>query len=239
LHNHVDTREELKQYDPKLARVCNEVFGDGAWRYVKPENRSPENRSHLQDVRFDNLPNFEWRIVSIPSEPRVRFQTTAGDFELLLDAEKAPVTVKNFLHYVHQGLYSDGRFHRTVTLSNQPDDAYKIEVIQASADPNASHRYLEPIPLERTSVTGLKHRAGVISMARDADADSGQHHFFICLSDSPELDFGGKRNPDGQGFAAFGKVTKGMDVINKIHQSEADGQTLVPNIRIQRAIRLN
>ena len=239
LHNHVDTREELKQYDPKLARLCNEVFGDGAWRYVKPENRSPENRSHLQDVRFDNLPTFEWRIVSIPSEPRVRFQTTAGDFELLLDAEKAPVTVKNFLHYVHQGLYSDGRFHRTVTLSNQPDDAYKIEVIQASADPNASHRYLEPIPLERTSVTGLKHRAGVISMARDADADSGQHHFFICLSDSPELDFGGKRNPDGQGFAAFGKVTKGMDVINKIHQSEADGQTLVPNIRIQRAIRLN
>ncbi len=75
-------------------------------------------------------------------------------------------------------------------------------------------------------------------MARDAP-DSAQDHFFICVGDQPELDFGGKRNPDGQGFAAFGRVIKGMDIVRKIHASPAKGQQLDPPIRIQRAIRRN
>ena len=75
-------------------------------------------------------------------------------------------------------------------------------------------------------------------MAR-AEPDSGQHNFFICIGDQPELDFGGKRNPDGQGFAAFGKVTKGMDVVRRIQGAPAEGQALTPMIRIQRAVRLN
>ena len=74
-------------------------------------------------------------------------------------------------------------------------------------------------------------------MARETP-DSAQDEFFICIGDQPELDFGGKRNPDGQGFAAFGKVTKGMDVIKKIHTANSKEQLLEPTIKIQRVVRL-
>ena len=75
-------------------------------------------------------------------------------------------------------------------------------------------------------------------MARDGP-DTACDSFFICIGDQPELDFGGKRNPDGQGFAAFGKVVRGMDLVRKIHAMPADGQKLNPPFRIQRAVRLN
>ena len=238
LHNHVNTREELKEYDPDLHRLCQGVFGDGIWRYRKPLSRKPDQREHLFDVDFEKLPHFHWRNEPIPAQPKVLIQTTLGDIELVLDAEKAPKTVANFLHYVHHGLYADGIFHRTVTLDNQPDNDVKIEVIQASADPKRKSEFPEPIPMESTRDTGLQHRDGTISMARD-QPDSAQDHFFICLGDQAELDFGGKRNPDGQGFAAFGRVTRGMSVVKKIQTAPASEQTLEPPIKIQRAIRLN
>lgn len=238
LHNHVNTRDELKRYDPELARLCDQVFGDGSWRYKKPLLRDPAEREHLKDVDFENLPRFQWRQEAIPAKPKVLIQTTAGDIELELDSEKAPISVANFLHYVHEGFYSDGLFHRTVTAKNQPNDDIKIAVIQASADPEKKNLFPGPIVIERTRDTGLKHLDGTVSMARAAP-DSARDHIFICVGDQPELDFGGKRNPDGQGFAAFGIVTKGMDVVNKIHQSPSKGQSLEPKILIQRAIRLN
>ncbi len=237
LHNHVNTRAELREYDPRLAALCEQVFGDIAWRYVKPDRRSPADRAHLVGYDASALPHFRWRDEPIPERPRVLIQTTMGDIEVELDATKAPRTVANFLHYVHQGLLADGAFHRSVRLDNQPNDTVKIEVIQAAANPARESSFLDPIPLERTRDTGILHRDGTISMARDADPDSGRDHFFLCIGDQPELDFGGKRNPDGQGFAAFGQVISGMDVVKKIHQSAVDGQSLNPPIRIQRAIR--
>jgi cyclophilin family peptidyl-prolyl cis-trans isomerase len=238
LHNHVNTRDELKEYDPELARLCEQVFGDGPWRYKKPMLREPDQRAHLTDVDFENLPRFQWRKESTPARPKVLIQTTAGDIEVELDADKAPLTVENFLHYVHEGFYSDGQFHRTVTADNQPVNEIKIAVVQASADPKKRKQFPKPIVLERTRDTGLQHLDGTISMAR-AVPDSAQDQFFICVGDQPELDFDGKRNPDGQGFAAFGTVTKGMDIVKKIQQSPAQGQSLEPKILIQRAIRLN
>lgn len=238
LHNHVNTRDELKEYDPQLAKLCAQVFGDLQWRYKKPLQRDETDREHLTGVDFENLPRFQWRKESIPAHPKVLIQTTAGDFEVELDATRAPKTVANFLHYVHQGLYSDGMFHRTVTSDNQPNDVIKIAVIQASANPLEKEKFLQPIPLERTRDTGLKHLDGSISMARGRP-DTARDDFFICVGDQPELDFNGKRNNDGQGFAVFGQVIKGMDVVRKIHSSANEGQTLTPKIMIQRAIRLN
>ncbi|MCA9148606.1 MAG: peptidylprolyl isomerase [Planctomycetales bacterium] len=239
LHNHVDTRAELIEYDPPLADLCREVYSDLDWRYHKPAERPQQERAHLADVDFAALPVFKWRDEPIPAKPQVRIYTAIGEIELELDAAAAPQTVANFLHYVHAGLYADGAFHRTVTLDNQPDDKIRIEVIQAAADPTKTDEFLQPIALERTRDTNLKHLDGTISMARDPDPDTAQHDFFICIGDQPELDFGGKRNPDGQGFAAFGRVTKGMDVVRKIHDSPAAEQKLQPPVRIQRAIRLN
>lgn len=238
LHNEINTRAELKEYDPTLAKLCNEVFGDKAWKYKKPMERSPADRAHLKDIDFDTLPPFKWRKEKVSVKPLVKFETTEGNFEIELYADKAPKTAENFLHYVHEGFYSGGNFFRTVKLDNQPDNDIKIEVIQGSANSKYRKQFLGPIPLERTNTTEVKHLNGTISMGRDKP-DTATHHFFICIGDQPELNFGGKRNPDGQGFAAFGRVIKGMDVVKKIQNSKSQGQTLTPKIKIQRAIRLN
>jgi len=170
------------------------------------------------------------------SKPRVLLETELGEIELELDATEAPITTRNFLRYVDEGFYNGGLFHRTVTMQNQPDNQIKIEVIQAAAAPERESEVFPPIMLERTSKTGLRHRDGTVSMAR-MGPDSAEHEFFICIGDQPELDFGGRRNPDGQGFAAFGQVIRGMEVVHRIQLSPADGQTLHPPIRIRRAVR--
>ena len=162
--------------------------------------------------------------------PRVVIQTTLGQIEVEIDTVHAPVSAQNFLRYVDAKFFDRGSFHRTVTMTNQPNDAVKIEVIQAGGN-TTLQKQSGPILLERTTVTGLKHRAGTISMARTGP-DTARDQFFICVTDQPELDFGGKRNPDGQGFAAFGKVVAGLDIVRKIQQSPADGQRLTPAIAI-------
>ena len=159
--------------------------------------------------------------------------TDLGKIELQLDQAYAPLTTANFMQYVSDGFFNGGGFFRTVTSTNQPLDKVKIAVIQATANPEQKETD-PPIKLERTSVTGLKHKDGTVSMARSAP-DTATIDFFICIGDQPELDFGGKRNPDGQGFAAFGKVVNGMDIVRKIHQSKAEGQKLTPPIRILKA----
>ncbi len=166
----------------------------------------------------------------------VVIQTEKGDIEVKLEAAKAPITVANFLRYVDAKAYDGGRFHRTVTPNNQPDNKVKIEVIQAGVGPGHAEDEFRPIKLERTRDTRLSHKDGTISMARDGP-DTATSDFFICIGDQPELDFGGKRNPDGQGFAAFGRVVKGMDVVKKIQEAKADGQTLKPPIKILKITR--
>ena len=166
---------------------------------------------------------------------RVVVETDLGTIELEIDAARAPVTAENFLFYVDAGHYDGGQFHRTVTPGNQPDDEVKIEVIQASVAAAKESEARAPIALERTRSTGLSHRDGTVSMARSGP-DTATSSFFICIGDQPELDFGGKRNPDGQGFAAFGRVVNGMDVVKKIQASPHEQQRLAPPIRI-RSIR--
>jgi len=236
LHNHVNTRAELKEYDPDLAALCAEVFGDRPWRHLRPARRPAGERTHLAGFEAARAPRFRWREVPVVDKPRVSIQTELGEIELELDARHAPITATNFLRYVLEGFYSDGLFHRTVTRSNQPASPVKIAVIQASANPARTNEFLPPIPLERTRETGLHHQDGTLSMARDG-ADTAQDEFFICVGDQPELDFGGRRNPDGQGFAAFGRVIKGMELVRRIHAAAAREQKLAPPIRIQRAVR--
>lgn len=170
---------------------------------------------------------------------RVLLQTQLGSIEIEVDAAHAPVTSANFLRYVDGGFYNGGRFHRTVKThpDNQPNNTVKIEVIQAGINPSRQKEELPAIPLERTNKTGLAHTDGAVSMAR-SDPDTATSDFFICIDDQPALDFGGARNPDGQGFAAFGRVVKGMDVVRKIQAAPADAQRLSPSIKILSAKRL-
>ncbi len=164
-------------------------------------------------------------------------QTSLGNIEIEVDSAHAPATVGNFLRYVDAGLYEGGQFHRTVRADNQPGNKIKIEVIQAGRTTEA--KGFAPIALERTSITGLRHLDGTLSMARSGP-DSATSDFFICIGDQPSLDFGGRRNPDGQGFAAFGRVTKGMETVRKIQSLSADDkQKLTPPVKIVKISRIS
>jgi peptidyl-prolyl cis-trans isomerase A (cyclophilin A) len=167
--------------------------------------------------------------------PRVIVRTDLGDIELEVDSVRAPITSANFLRYVDLGFYRFGRFHRTVRENNQADSKVKIAVVQAGLD-SLRVKDFPPIKLERTSLTKLSHKDGTVSMARDGP-DTATSDFFICVGDQPALDYGGKRQPDGQGFAAFGRVVLGMDVVRKIHAAHANGQKLEPPVRIIGIVR--
>jgi peptidyl-prolyl cis-trans isomerase A (cyclophilin A) len=168
----------------------------------------------------------------------IRIATQLGDILAELYPEQAPITVANFLRYVDAGYYVDGKFWRTCILDpdNQPNNKIKIEVIQATVRADKEQVKFDPIPLERTTVTGLRHCDGAISMARFAP-DSAQGDFFICINDQPSLDFGGLRNPDGQGFSPFGQVTAGMAVVRAINRSALVEQTLTPPLAIYHTTR--
>ena len=172
-------------------------------------------------------------VVSQAQNKRVTvvIQTELGSIEAEIDTLRAPITAKNFLKYVDAGHYDGGRFHRTVKMDNQPANKVKIEVVQAGVDPNKEKAGFAPIKLERTNQTGLHHENGTLSMARDGP-DTATSDFFICIGPQPSLDYEGKRNLDGQGFAAFGRVVKGMDIVRKVQASNAEEQKLTPPIKI-------
>ena len=167
---------------------------------------------------------------------RVVIETTAGEIEAEINTVRAPTTAANFLKYVDGGLFDGGRFFRTVRPDNQVDKPVKIAVIQAAASRDKRAQFFPAIPLERTSVTGLTHKDGTLSMARSTP-DTARDSFSICVGDQPALDFGGPRQPDGQGFAAFGRVTRGMDIVRKIQLGPAEGESLTPPVAILRIKR--
>jgi peptidyl-prolyl cis-trans isomerase A (cyclophilin A) len=166
---------------------------------------------------------------------RVLVETDLGELELEVELARAPVTARNFLRYVEAGRYDGGRFHRTVTPENQPASPVKIAVIQGGEAPAREAGDFPPIPLERTRDTGLRHLDGTLSMAR-AGPDTATSDFFICVGPQPALDFGGRRNPDGQGFAAFGRVVRGLPVVQRIWRSpsQSGAQALAPPVVIRR-----
>ncbi|WP_339717717.1 peptidylprolyl isomerase [Cyclobacterium amurskyense] len=169
--------------------------------------------------------------VSIHAQHIEKYQivTEAGNIEVEVYPEKAPVTVENFRAYINSGAYHKSSFFRVCTPENEADRKIKIEVIQGG---NVADSLLLPaIAIETTKFTGLKHKNGTLSMAR-IGPNTAQSSFFICINDQPELDFKGGRNPDGFGFAAFGQVTKGMDVVKKIQSGEETEQYLIKPIEI-------
>lgn len=163
--------------------------------------------------------------------PQILVGTEFGSILIELYPEKAPLTVANFLKYVDENRFDGASFYRVVTMDNQPDNDIRIEVIQGGLGWEESDLRLDPIPHETTALTGIRHRDGVISMAR-LEPGTADSEFFICVGDQPELDCGGLRNPDGEGFAAFGMVLSGLDVIRRIHESPEEKQLLDPTVRI-------
>jgi peptidyl-prolyl cis-trans isomerase A (cyclophilin A) len=170
----------------------------------------------------------------------VQVTTALGAFTLAIDEEHAPISAANFLAYVDGGHLRAAAIYRIVAACNQGEDvAHKIDVVQWGwvAPHEGAPPPLPTIAHEPTSLTGLRHRDGTLAMARRAVGTAGPA-FFICLGDQPELDFGGRRNPDGQGFAAFGQVVAGMDVVRAIHARAEPSDRLRAPIAITSVARI-
>ena len=163
----------------------------------------------------------------------VQVATALGQFTLDIRADAAPASAGYFLADVRAGLYDGSSFFRIVTLANQQaEEERRIEVIQGGL------KYIREdlpavIPHETTAMTGLRHLKGTVSLARFAPG-AVYHSFFICLRDEAALDFGGARHPDGQGFASFGSVGDGFDVVERIFARAEPREYLEKEIKIER-----
>ena len=164
----------------------------------------------------------------------IRLGTDAGEMVVEVDVEHAPISGCNFLSYDSTGRYDNGSFFRTVVAATN-DNPNPIDVIQAATPAGSDDPGFGPVVLERTRDTGLRHVAGTISLARDGP-DTATSSFFIVTQDTPSLDFGGMRHPDGQGFAAFGKLVKGLEIARAIQAMPADAEEqITPPVRITAA----
>ncbi|MCG2842579.1 peptidylprolyl isomerase [Sandaracinobacter sp. RS1-74] len=173
--------------------------------------------------------------------PRVRLQTALGAIDIEVRLDRAPLTGGDFLRYVDSGKYAGGRFFRAVRADNDANE-HRITVIQAAVAPGVER--FPPIQHETTLQTGLIHDTGAVSLGRTTPGTATASSFFICAEASPALDHGGLRNPDGLGFAAFGHVVGGMDVVRAINvlpttgvsaSAVMVGQILADPVSIERA----
>lgn len=172
--------------------------------------------------------------------PKVLISTEVGNIIIEIFQDKAPITSSNFLRYADAGKYKNlATFYRVVRYNNQPESSSKIEVIQGGycEDSTIERLQFTPIKHETTQTTGILHKNGVISMAR-LEPGTASSEFFICIGRQPGLDYNGDRNPDAQGFAAFGKVIKGMDIVRKIQRMKDKDQYLIKPVRIINITRI-
>ena len=172
-------------------------------------------------------------------EPTVKIETNYGDIIVELYPEKAPKTVAAFLLYVDSGYYKNGSFYRVLKAEDQPSGAFKSDLIQGGIwqTKNKMQIKLPGISHETTKQTGILHKDGTISMAR-LEPGTGSSEFFIVIGDQSAYDYGGDANADGQGFAAFGRVIEGMDVVKDIHKQPDNETNFTPPIMIKDIVKL-
>ena len=155
----------------------------------------------------------------------VVLETDLGNIEIQLYSDRAPLSTEDFLYYVDNDLYDGQGFYRVVRPQTDPR-GQGMEIIQGgrlSLESVTAH-----IDHETTQMSGLSHIDGAVSLARDEPGTGSAAYFFISIGDNKMLDFGGSRNPDGQGYAVFGQVMKGMDVVRAIQLQEAAGASENP-----------
>jgi len=165
--------------------------------------------------------------------PHVIISTEAGDIEVEVYPRQAPKTAGAFLSYIDSGFYKNGSFYRVLNDDNQVTGAGASRLIQGGIwkTNHAKATGVPGVPHEPTSMTHILHTDGTVSLAR-SEPGSGTTEFFICVGDQPGFDFGGENNPDGQGYAAFGRVVKGMDVVRTIYARPENDQSFTPSVHI-------
>lgn len=180
-----------------------------------------------------------WSCRPAYENPHIIIETEHGTIELELYPKQAPKTVAAFLRFVDSNYYENSSFYRVLNDENQPSNAPKANLIQGGIW-KSNNKLAAAIPgilHESTQQSGLKHLNGTISLAREA-VGTASTEFFICVDDQPGFDFGGENNADGQGYAAFGKVVSGMDVVRKIYRANEYDQRFDPPVAIYRIKQL-
>ena len=171
------------------------------------------------------------------TNPVIEIKTSAGNILVELYADKAPETCAAFLSYIDENLYENSSFYRVLNRENQSSDAFKSELIQGGIwEKNSVKAQTLKIPHEPTNRTNILHTRGTISLARQDTGTAGSE-FFILLKDDPSFDYGGEANADKQGYAAFGKVIKGMDIVYKIYDRPTSGQRFEKSVPIYKIKR--
>jgi peptidyl-prolyl cis-trans isomerase A (cyclophilin A) len=171
-------------------------------------------------------------------DPHIIINTQLGDIEVELFPDQAPKTVTAFLSYIDSGFYTNTSFYRVLKTDAFPTDN-NTGIIQGGMwQTNPEKKITIPgIEHETTKQTGLTHQSGTISLARTTPG-SANTEFFICIGDQSPLDFARRGTEDGQGFAAFGKVFKGMDIVRKIQAQKSHGDKFDEKIEIRKITRL-
>jgi peptidyl-prolyl cis-trans isomerase A (cyclophilin A) len=209
------------------AALVAAVDTDGMLHWVQQVGAGPnpvqENDTQLYGVGAFLLAASEmtkWDQKKITANPLVTLETEFGDIVIEVMIDRAPISGDDFLTYVERGLYEGEGFYRVVRANDNDNGSPKIDVIQGGLID--WEQGLPYIAHETTEMTGIKHTDGTMSLARDEPGTGSAAYFVIVLGDQPGLDYGGSRNPDMQGFATFGRVVNGMDVVRKIHSVPAD-----------------
>ncbi len=175
---------------------------------------------------------------SSSKNPHIIIKTNLGNVEAELYPDKAPKTVAAFLSYVDSGFYKNSSFYRVLFIEAMASD-YNTGIIQGGIwkSNNKKAIVLPGIVHEPPKQTGLSHTTGTLSLARSTPGTANSE-FFICVGDQTGYDSSKNYNPDGLGFAAFGRVISGMDIVRQIHKQPANGQSFTRPITILNIERL-
>ena len=170
----------------------------------------------------------------------VKLETQYGDVTIELYPKNAPLTVQNFLTYVDSGFYKQSTFYRVLKSENQPTNSFRSDLIQGGIYQSNYKKsvILKGIPHESTRDTKLSHLDGSISLARTLPGTASSE-FFICIGNQPAYDYGGNSNPEKQGYAVFGRVVKGMEIIRQIHNLPENGEDYITPVLILNIERVN
>ena len=220
LHNHIRTRVQLMEYDAGLAKLCKEVFGEKPWRYLRPALRSPADRSHLIGYDPKKMPRFRWKEYPLIDKPIVSVDTSVGEMTFELDTKAASEATQNFLKIALDGAYHSGRFKSAFTDAGDKKTGW----IGATAKPKWVEEYSKELKLDLLPAKPAAPTDGTIALVRSGEVGE----FVIFL---------GKQPAGNANVVPFGKVTKGMELVRKIHAGPTVNGVLKEAVDLRRAIR--